>query len=247
MTNSKNKGWVRLWRKIEDNPIWFLEPFTKAQAWIDLFLNANHTEGVIGIRGNIVTIERGQIGWSEVTMAKRWKWSKNKVRRYLKWLETEQQIVQQKDRYLTTIITILEYESYQNDTADDTAERQQTIHKQELKNDKNEIKNITNVMVKPDKRNPDINEVSKYFLEVFQIPKEDCTQKQSRQYWSLLLKESKTGVTGVRWLIDVAGSDEFYRNNITSSKDLYYKRVKIVSRKRGDKPKIAVMGGGEFV
>ena len=137
MKNLKNKGWVRIWRKIEDNPIWFLEPFTKAQAWVDLFLNANHKDGFIDIRGNIVTIERGQIGWSELTMAKRWKWSKNKVRRYLKWLETIQQIVQQKDRYLTTIITILQYEDHQNDTADDTAERQQTIHKQELKNDNN--------------------------------------------------------------------------------------------------------------
>lgn len=140
MKDLKNKGWVRLFRQIEDNPLWLLEPFTKAQAWIDLFLNANHKEGVINIRGNIIKIERGQLGWSELTMAKRWKWSKCKVRRFLKILETEQQIIQQKDRYLTTIITILNYENYQsekNDTADSTAERQQTVHKQECKNDKN--------------------------------------------------------------------------------------------------------------
>lgn len=140
MKDLKNKGWVRLFRQIEDNPLWLLEPFTKAQAWIDLFLNANHKEGVINIRGNIIKIERGQLGWSELTMAKRWKWSKGKVRRFLKILETEQQIIQQKDRYLTTIITILNYENYQsekNDTADSTAERQQTVHKQECKNDKN--------------------------------------------------------------------------------------------------------------
>ena len=145
----KNKGWVRLHRKIEDNELWFLEPFTKAQAWIDLFLNANHKDGIIQIRGNVISIKRGQIGWSELTMVERWKWSKDKVRRFLKLLETRKQIIQQKDRYITTIITILNYELYQNDTpdntpdktADDTAERQQTIHKQECK----ELKNVNNV------------------------------------------------------------------------------------------------------
>lgn len=140
MKDYQNKGWVRLHRKIEDNPLWLMEPFTKAQSWIDLFLNANYKDGQISIRGNFVLIKRGQIGWSELTMARRWRWSKNKVRRFLKWLETEQQIVQQKDRYLTTIITILNYETYQNDTADDTAERQQTIHKQEVKKEKKENK-----------------------------------------------------------------------------------------------------------
>lgn len=89
--------------------------------------------------------------------------------------------------------------------------------------------------------NPDINEISSYFLQVFQIPKEDCSKGQSRQYWYHLLRESKTGASGVKWLIDQAHEDEFYRNNITSSKDLYYKRVKIIARKRGNIPKVAVM------
>lgn len=91
--------------------------------------------------------------------------------------------------------------------------------------------------------NPDINELSEYFLKVMQIPKEDCTQRQSRQYWNLLLRESKQGVSGVKWLIDTARRDEFLSPNITSSKDLYYKRVKLISRKRGTAPKVAVFGG----
>lgn len=89
--------------------------------------------------------------------------------------------------------------------------------------------------------NPDINELTSYFLQVFQLPEEDCSKGQSRQYWNHLIRASKTGVQGVKWLIDQAHEDEFYRNNITSSKDLYYKRVKIVARKRGDIPKVAIM------
>lgn len=132
------KGWVRLHRQIEDNELYLLEPFTKGQAWIDLFLNANHFDGSFNIRGNIIEIKRGQIGWSELRMAKRWQWSKNKVRRFLKLLETKQQIVQQKTT-LTTIITILNYDRYQQD---DEKTEQQTIQQKDSrrytnKNDNN--------------------------------------------------------------------------------------------------------------
>ncbi len=143
MKDSIRQGWVRLHRQIENNGLWFLEPFTKAQAWIDLFLNANHTEGIISIRGNIVKIKRGQIGWSELTMTSRWDWSKNKVRRFLKMLETEQQIKQEKS-FMTTIISIINYDKFQtndtaDDTADDTAERQQKDSRRYTnKNDNNE-------------------------------------------------------------------------------------------------------------
>jgi hypothetical protein len=83
-------------------------------------------------RGNIITIERGQIGWSEVTMANRWRWSRDKVRRFLSYIEHEGNIRQQKTS-LTTIITICNYEVYQSSdtadyTTDKTAEKQQTIH-----------------------------------------------------------------------------------------------------------------------
>lgn len=104
---------------------------------------------------------------------------------------------------------------------------------------KNKKKNIdTNVSIqaKPASGygNQEINEVSTYFKEKLNIPREDCSQEQSRRYWHLLLKESKTGLGGVKWLIDQAATDNFWKNNITSSKDLYYKRIKIVARKRGE-------------
>jgi len=131
------KGWVKLHRKIEDNDLWFEEKFTGGQAWIDLMLGANHKEKTINVRGNIVTIGRGQLGWSEVTMATRWKWSRNKVRRFLKRLETEQQIKQQKYRYITTIITILNYDKYQSDTAEKQQKDNRRNITKNVKNDKN--------------------------------------------------------------------------------------------------------------
>lgn len=116
-------GWVKLWRSIGDSDLWLMEPFTKAQAWIDLILHANHKPGYINIRGAMIQIDRGQIGWSELTMSKRWRWSREKVRRFLKHLSDASQIVQQTG-HLTSVITICNYDKYQsNDTTDETTSR----------------------------------------------------------------------------------------------------------------------------
>lgn len=81
--------------------------------------------------------------------------------------------------------------------------------------------------------NPQINEVHDYFLQVFQLPKEDGSIKWNRIYWNNLIKQSRTGVAGVKWLIDLAYQDEFLRPNITSARSLSNKQVLIISRKRG--------------
>lgn len=165
MKNSKNRGWVRLHRSIDENFLWFSEPFTKAQAWVDLFMNANHKDNKICIRGNFIDIKRGQIGWSEITMTKRWRWSKNKVRRFLKLLETEQQIEQQKFAKLTTIITINNYESYQSDTTDDTTEGLQKDYRRYTnKNDKN-VKNDNNDKKESRFAPPSLLEIQEYIKE----------------------------------------------------------------------------------
>jgi len=136
-----------LHRQIAENELWFAEPFTKGQAWIDLVLFANHKDGSFWVRGVEVKIKRGQLGWSEVTMAKRWTWSRDKVRRFLKWLETRQQIEQQKVAKITTIITICNYDRFQNDTTDDTTDRQQKDNRRytnnNVKNDKNDKKTVS--------------------------------------------------------------------------------------------------------
>lgn len=123
-------GWVKLHRSLLDSDLWLSEPFTKGQAWADLFGLANHSDNSIWIRGIEVKIKRGWIAWSEVSLAKRWKWSRGKVRRFLKWLKTEQQIEQQNNN-LTTLINIRNYNLYQsNDTPNDTPDGQQTDSKQ---------------------------------------------------------------------------------------------------------------------
>ncbi len=136
-----DQGWIKLHRQIQDNEFWLSEKFTRAQAWIDLLLMANHKDSMFFLRGNEVKVKRGQISRAETTLAKRWRWSRNKVRRFLEWLKTKQQIKQQKGSVIN-ILEIINYEKFQqNDTTDDTTERQQ---KDNRKDTYNNVKNVEN-------------------------------------------------------------------------------------------------------
>jgi len=73
---------------------WLSVPFTRGQAWLDLFGIAQHSKSYLRIRGIKIVVERGQLAYSQVSLASRWKWSRNKVRRYLKELENSEDIEQ---------------------------------------------------------------------------------------------------------------------------------------------------------
>jgi hypothetical protein len=125
-----HRGYIKLFRKLQDNKLWLSQPFTYSQAWIDLILIANYKPGVIFVRGNRVNVKRGQVGMSERSLALRWQWSRGKVRRFLRMLKTDQYIVQQKSS-VTSLITIINYDEYQgNGTADSTTDGPQTDHRQ---------------------------------------------------------------------------------------------------------------------
>jgi hypothetical protein len=105
-------GYIKLFRSLADDALWTREAFTRGQAWADLLLLANYKPGHLRVRGNRIAIDRGQVGWSAERLALRWKWSRGKVNRFLNELESEQQIVQQKS-FLSTVLTITNYETYQ--------------------------------------------------------------------------------------------------------------------------------------
>ena len=138
-----HRGWVKIHRKLFDNPCWLDEPFTRGQAWVDLILLANHRDSHIRKRGIKIPVLRGQVGWSQRALSERWKWSRGKVIRFLDELEAGQQIVPQKNN-VSGLITIVNYGLYQqdsttDDTTNSTTDGPQTGHKQyQNKNDKND-------------------------------------------------------------------------------------------------------------
>ncbi len=115
-------GWIRLHRSMLNHWLWEGEKFTRAQAWMDLLLWARYAPGDVRVRSYPIKLQRGQQARSEVTLAKTWGWSRDRVRRFLDRLVSEGMIIQEK-RHQTTIITICKYDDFQSD---DTREKTST-------------------------------------------------------------------------------------------------------------------------
>jgi hypothetical protein len=85
-------GYIKIFRKLHNSNMWASEPFSRPQAWVDLIMLANWKDGFIRVAGQRVDILRGQCGWSEIRLAERWKWSRDKTRTFLKELVNDKQI-----------------------------------------------------------------------------------------------------------------------------------------------------------
>ena len=137
------EGWVSIHRRLAISDLWLSEPFTRGQAWVDLIMLANHEEGFIRVRGIKVTVKCGQIGWSEVKLSERWRWSRTKTRHFLKELENVQQIEQQKGN-VSLLISIVNYELYQKkDSKKDTKKTAEVQQKDTNNNENNENNKIS--------------------------------------------------------------------------------------------------------
>lgn len=137
------EGWIKVHRQISESEIWTAEKFSKGQAWIDLLLLANHKPQTIFIRGIEIRLERGELAYSQLTLAKRWRWNRKTVMSYLSWLENRE-MIHTKNNNVTTLITIKNYVGYQGErTPERTPEGHQNGQQKDTKtdtdkNDKNE-------------------------------------------------------------------------------------------------------------
>ena len=122
MAEKKRTGWITLSRKMMDDKVYLSEKFTDGMAWIDLiFLASFKEDNMINVAGKRINIKRGQVGYSQKSLAKRWQWSRSKVKRFLNYLENEhriEQVNEQLDKRLKTIITITNYDHYQGNGQD---------------------------------------------------------------------------------------------------------------------------------
>jgi hypothetical protein len=116
------KGWISIHRKIQECEIWVNnEPFDIRSAWIDLLLLANHEDVEMVFDYEPVIIKRGQFLTSVRKLGARWSWSKNRVLKYLRLLESLNMIERESNNQ-RTLLTIVKYDVYQRgkDTDVDT-------------------------------------------------------------------------------------------------------------------------------
>ncbi|KMT21575.1 hypothetical protein [Clostridium cylindrosporum] len=112
----EGKGWISLYRSIQDHWLWQEKPFDKARAWIDLLLLANHQDNKFLLGNELIEVKKGSFITSQRKLMERWGWGAGKTREFLKLLQSDGMIIFEADKKKTTI-TIVSYEQYQNRNA----------------------------------------------------------------------------------------------------------------------------------
>lgn len=114
------KGFIKLDRSIFEH--WIFQDAEKFRAFVDLIQLARWKDEKLLIGNEVVIIPRGSYYTSELKLAERWGWSRNKTREFLKLLENEKMITK-KGTPKGTTLTIENYRVYQDEgTTKDTTE-----------------------------------------------------------------------------------------------------------------------------
>lgn len=138
-------GYYKISRKLLNSDLWLLEPFTKGQAWLDLIGLASFKKSKIRVKnGETIDIQRGECAWSVIKLAQRWMWSRGKVNRFIELLKNEK-MIQQKICSNLTIIKVLNYNFYQDDTTNSTTNSTTDgTHYKKEKKEKKELISLSN-------------------------------------------------------------------------------------------------------
>lgn len=115
-------GYVAMSRDWQDHDIFEGDEFSRRDAWAWLIANAAWKPGKARIKGMAVILARGELCFSQRFLAKRWRWSKSRVDRFIQLLRAEGMIETRSKIGATpdhpagqgqSIISICNYDKYQ--------------------------------------------------------------------------------------------------------------------------------------
>lgn len=116
-------GWIKIHRSIQDH--WLYKEkrsYSKYEAWTDILLTVNFTDGKTIIKGKVYEIARGESILSLESWSLRWGWDKSKVRRFFNVLQKENMIVIESDN-ITTRLKVCKYDDYQDNQHTDETQK----------------------------------------------------------------------------------------------------------------------------
>lgn len=108
----EDTDFYRIYRKSEEDELYFDEPFTKWQAWTDLIALALSRDTYLSFRNVSIPGKRGCVYKSQQELATRWKWSKGKVIRFIRYLQCVGKVTVVKLKVINCI-AITKYDIYQ--------------------------------------------------------------------------------------------------------------------------------------
>lgn len=139
-------GWVKMHRSMIDNPK--LTRSSRFSVWMYILLAVTHTETKAYLCGKEIVLNPGQGVFSTPDLAHKLALSVSVVRRVLDWLESEQQIEQQKTTK-GTVITVVNWQKYQQgeQQSEQQENNKRTTSEQQVNNlpyYKRTLKNLNN-------------------------------------------------------------------------------------------------------
>ena len=139
-----NNGWIKLHRKLLDNPV-VMKDSDHLAVWIYLLLNASHTEYPVLFGGKKISLKAGQLITGRKSIASTLGISESKVRRVLDLFEIDQQIDRQRSNK-NSLVSILNWDKYQifDQQIDQQATNKRPTSDQQATTNKNN-KNIKNI------------------------------------------------------------------------------------------------------
>ena len=107
-----SKGFIKLDRSIFEH--WIFQDAEKFKAFVDLIQLARWKDEKMLIGNEVVIVPRGSYYTSELKLADRWGWGRDKTRNFLSLLEKER-MIKKKGTTKGTMLTIENYRVFQHD------------------------------------------------------------------------------------------------------------------------------------
>lgn len=163
--DGKEKGWVRLWRKILENPI--IKDAEALQLFVYCLLKATHRDIEVVVNHQIVRLERGEFIFGLHQASRDLKMSIKKLRNRLIILQNLQ-ILARKTASKFSIISIYNYEYYQDSKNEEGQAKGQAGGKQRATYNNNRTKeDINNGSSGKKTPDPKIKDFFTYWGETF--------------------------------------------------------------------------------
>ncbi|GKX65617.1 hypothetical protein [Inconstantimicrobium mannanitabidum] len=192
------EGWIKLHRGITNNPLWTQDVFSRGQAWVDLLLMVNHEDKKILFDGGLVECKRGERILSIRHLSERWKWSRDKTKRFLDLLQSDGMITYKTD-HKKTIVNVVNYSVYQDTIIQEkpvkshrkATEKPLTDTNKNEKNEKNDKEDKKYIYIREFTENKDLIKTIIDFMKMREKIKKPVTDRALKSMINKLNELSK--------------------------------------------------------
>lgn len=185
-------GYIKLFRDIQSH--WIYEEkrkFSRYEAWLDLLMMVNHSDGKTMQDGELIDVKRGERITSIRILMNRWDWSNTKVVKFLEVLKKDEMISYEITPKKKTLIKIEKYDKWQGfDGKEEVEEKTQKRQEKDSETTQNNINKNDKEEVKRNKNKDYMSEIKEFLVRYQSI---EGFNQLNKDYWDVIRKTRKSG------------------------------------------------------